>query len=178
MAIRCIVTGQKADGKSVIVADKQVEPISVSILPGTEFHRMWGANSPPTLPTDGEPPNQDGYFPPPGGYRFLFFTLGPDTVTLPEDLDLDAALVELATKLPGLGEAMEPDNPGMHTTDTVDLDLVVSGEVWLELDDGQEVHLQAGDCVVQNGTRHVWHNRSSEPAVLFVTLLGATRSAG
>ncbi len=71
---------------------------------------------------------------------------------------------------------MEPDHPGMHTTDTVDLDLVVSGEVWLELDDGEEVQLRAGDCVVQNGTRHAWHNRTSEPAVLFVTLLGAARA--
>ena len=177
MTIRCVVTGQKEEGRSVIVDDKQVEPISVSLLPGTEFHRMWGSNGPPTLPTAGQPPNQDGYFPPPGGYRFSFFTLGPDSVSMPDDLDLEAALVELGTKLPGLAEVMEPDHPGMHTTDTVDLDLVVSGEVWLELDDGEEVHLRAGDCVVQNGTRHAWRNRSSEPAVLFVALLGATRAS-
>ena len=56
----------------------------------------------------------------------------------------------------------------MHTTDTVDFDVVVSGEIWLELDDGAEVKLEAGDCVVQNGTRHSWHNRSSEPCVLAV----------
>ena len=176
MGIRCVVTGQQEDGKSVIVSDKEVEPITVSLLPGTQFHRLWGSDSAPTLPTDGTPPDQDRYFPPPDGYRFLFFTLGPDSVTVPEDLDLGAALVELGTKLPGLAEAMEPDNPGMHTTDTVDLDLVVSGEVWLELDDGQEVQMRAGDCVVQNGTRHVWHNRTSEPALLFVTLLGAHRA--
>ena len=174
--MRCVVTGQGSDGKAVIVADRQVEPITVSLLPGTQFHRLWGANTPPTLPTDGHPPNQDGYFPPPGGYRFGFFTLGPDSVSMPADLDLDAALVELGTKLPGLVEAMEPDHPGMHTTDTVDLDLVVSGEIWLELDDGAEVRLGVGDCVVQNGTRHAWHNRTSEPAVVFVTLLGATRA--
>ena len=70
---------------------------------------------------------------------------------------------------------MEPENPGMHTTDTVDIDVVISGEVDLELDDGSEVHLKAGDCVIQNGTRHAWRNRSDKPAVLFVTLLGAER---
>jgi mannose-6-phosphate isomerase-like protein (cupin superfamily) len=176
MTIRCVVTGQKKDGRSVIVADTQVEPIAVSLLPGTEFHQLWGADTPPTLPTEGKAPEHSGYFPPPGGYRFGFFTLGPDSVAMPEDLDLEAALVEIGTKLPGLAEVMEPDHPGMHTTDTVDLDLVVSGEVWLELDDGEEVHLQVGDCVVQNGTRHAWHNRTSEPAVLFVTLLGAART--
>ncbi len=177
MAMRCVVTGQEKDGKSVIVADTQVEPITVSLLPGTQFHQLWGADTPPTLPTDGQPPHRHGYFPPSGGYRFGFFTLGPDSVAMPADLDLDAALAELDTNLPGLAEVMEPDHPGMHTTDTVDLDLVVSGEIWLELDDGAEVQLRAGDCVVQNGTRHAWHNRTSDPAVLFVTLLGAARAA-
>ena len=52
----------------------------------------------------------------------------------------------------------------MHTTDTVDIDVVISGEVDLELDDGSEVHLRPGDCVIQNGTRHAWRNRTSEPA--------------
>jgi len=175
MAIRCVVTGQK-NGKSVFVSDAQVEPITVSLLPGTEFHRLWGSNSPPALPSAGEHPDQSGYFPPPGGYRFGFFTLGPESVSLPEDLDIEAALAELSTNLPGLAEVMEPDHPGMHTTDSVDLDLVLSGEVWLELDDGEEVHLRAGDSVVQNGTRHAWHNRTSKPAVLFVALLGAART--
>jgi mannose-6-phosphate isomerase-like protein (cupin superfamily) len=176
MTRRCVVTGQTDDGKSVVVADRQVEPIMVDLLPGTQFHRLWGANAPPTLPTDGTAPDQSGYFPPPGGYRFGFFTLGPDSVTIPEDLDLGSALADFDAKLPGLVGVLEPDHPGMHTTDTVDLDLVVSGEVWLELDDGEEVQLRAGDCVVQNGTRHAWHNRTPEPAVIFVTLLGAARA--
>jgi mannose-6-phosphate isomerase-like protein (cupin superfamily) len=176
MAIRCVVTGQNKDGKSVFVTDEEVEPIEASLLPGAEFHRLWGSDRPPTLPTGGEPPDHFGYFPPPGGYRFSFFTLGPDSVSMPEELDVEAALGELAAKLPGLAEVLEPDHPGMHITDTVDLDLVVSGEIWLELDDGQEVHLHAGDCVVQNGTRHAWHNRASEPAVIFVALLGAARN--
>ena len=64
-------------------------------------------------------------------------------------------------KLPGLIDVLEPNHPGMHTTDTVDFDIVISGEVYLELDDGEEVLLKAGDCVVQNGTRHAWHNRAS-----------------
>ena len=176
MGIRCVVTGQTADGTSVVVSDTAVEPITVSLLPGTAFHRLWGSNTAPRLPTDGTAPDQTGYFPPAGGYRFGFFTLGPDSVALPDDLDVGAALGELESKLPGLAAVMEPDHPGMHRTDTVDLDLVVSGEVWLELDDGAEVRLGPGDCVVQNGTRHAWHNRTSVPAVLFVTLLGAARS--
>jgi quercetin dioxygenase-like cupin family protein len=64
----------------------------------------------------------------------------------------------------------------MHTTDTIDYEVVISGEVWLELDDGAEVHLHPGDTVVQNGTRHAWHNKTDEPCVLAVALIGARRS--
>jgi len=59
----------------------------------------------------------------------------------------------------------------------VDFDVVVSGEVYLELDNGAEVHLKVGDCVVQNGTRHAWHNRSAQNCVIAVTLLGAERKS-
>jgi quercetin dioxygenase-like cupin family protein len=76
-----------------------------------------------------------------------------------------------------MADVMEPDHPGMHTTDTIDFDLVVAGEVWLELDDGAEVRLQVGDSVIQNGTRHAWHNRSSLPCTVAVAIVGAARSA-
>jgi len=42
MAMRCVVTGQKKDGTSVIVADTQVEPITVSLVPGTEVPSVVG----------------------------------------------------------------------------------------------------------------------------------------
>ena len=41
-----------------------------------------------------------------------------------EDLDIEAALAEFAQKLPGLGERLEPDHPGVHTTATIDLEFV------------------------------------------------------
>ena len=175
--MRRVVTG-KQNGKSVVVSDTDVEGIAASLLPGTVFHQMWGSDRLPMAPTDGAEPARDGYFPPPGGYRFAFFTLGPDSATPAADLDLEAALAEFQRKLPGLADVMEPDHPGMHTTATVDLDLVISGEIWLELDDGTEVHLRAGDCVIQNGTRHAWHNRTSEPTVMFAALLGAEPVGG
>jgi quercetin dioxygenase-like cupin family protein len=80
-------------------------------------------------------------------------------------------------RLPGLLDAMEPDHPGMHTTDTIDFDIVLSGDVWLELDDGAEVKLSTGDCVIQNGTRHAWHNRSNAPTTMASALIGARRHA-
>ena len=173
MNIRCVVTGRTPAGKSVFANDAAAEPITLDLLPGFQFHRLWGADSPPQLPSDGTPPPHPRYFPPLGGFRFGFFSLPPNTEKLAASTDLAAGFVELQTKLPGMAEVLEPTHPGMHTTDTVDFDVIVSGEVYLQLDDGAEVHLQAGDCVVQNGTRHAWHNRSSQPCVIAVTLIGA-----
>ena len=175
--MRRVVTGRTDNGKSVFVSDGQIEPIRLSLMPGLEFARVWGGDDTTSLPADGTPPAAPAFFPPERGYRFVFVTIPPEgSGELPEDLDLDGAFAEVNEKLPGMLEHNELENPGMHTTDTVDLDLVLSGEMDLELDDGAEVHLHAGDCVVQNGTRHAWHNRSSEPATMFVTLIGAARA--
>ena len=105
------------------------------------------------------------------------FTLGPQGVGLPADFDLEAGIAEVGQKLPGMIEVLEPDNPRMHTTDTIDFVVVLSGEVWLELDGGQQTLVKAGDIVVQNGTRHAWNNRSDQPCVMAVSLIGAIRAA-
>jgi mannose-6-phosphate isomerase-like protein (cupin superfamily) len=175
MKIRLVVTGHNPSGKSAIMKDAAVEPVTLRLLPGFEFHRIWGGDAVPKLPSDGTPSPNPRYFPPSSGFRFLFFTVPPNTHKLPEYPDLAAAFAELQEKLPGLAEVIEPMNPGMHTTDTVDFDVVLSGEVYLELDDGAEVLLKAGDCVVQNGTRHAWHNRSSKNCVIAVAIVGAQR---
>jgi uncharacterized cupin superfamily protein len=102
------------------------------------------------------------------------FSLPPASKTAPQaPADPAAATRELEAKLPGLASYMEPDAPGMHTTATIDFEVVLDGEVWLELDGGKEVHLRAGDTVVQNGTRHAWHNRGTQTARLAVFIVGA-----
>jgi mannose-6-phosphate isomerase-like protein (cupin superfamily) len=175
--MRRVVTGQTDTGKSVFVSDEQIEPIRLSLMPGLEFARVWGGDDTTSLPADGTPPAAPTFFPPERGYRFVFVTIPPEgSGALPEDLDVAGALAEVNEKLPGMLEHNEIDNPGMHTTDTVDLDLVLSGEMDLELDDGAEVHLRPGDCVVQNGTRHAWRNRSSEPCTMLSILVGARRA--
>jgi mannose-6-phosphate isomerase-like protein (cupin superfamily) len=175
MDIRCVVTGQNELGKSVFVRDTAVAPVTLSLLPGFEFHRLWGSEAVVELPSSGTAPPHPGYFPAEGGFRFGFFTIPPETTVASAPADLGPAFAEMHEKLPGMAEVLERENPGMHTTDTVDFDVVISGEVVLELDDGSEVLLKAGDCVVQNGTRHAWRNRSSANCVIAVTLVGAKR---
>jgi mannose-6-phosphate isomerase-like protein (cupin superfamily) len=174
MDARRVVTGHDADGKAVFVSDETVEPVTLALLPGSEFHLLWGADSTATFPDVGTKPVAHRYFPPIGGSRFGFFTIPPDGgAGAPADLDLGAALAEFEQKLPGMGEYLEPDNPGMHTTATIDYGVVLSGQATLELDDGAKVILGVGDTYVQNGTRHRWSNTGDVPAVLAVTLIGA-----
>jgi mannose-6-phosphate isomerase-like protein (cupin superfamily) len=176
MGTRRVVTGQTADGTSVFVSDEQVATKTFPLLPGWDFRPVWGSDVPVALPTDGTEPAAPLYFPPPAGFRFSVFTIGAQGEHVVEGIDVAAAFADFQEQLPGMVETLEPDDPGMHTTDTVDFDYVVSGEVHLELDDGAEVLLRAGDCVIQNGTRHRWNNRSDEPCTIVVAIVGADRA--
>jgi mannose-6-phosphate isomerase-like protein (cupin superfamily) len=175
MRIRRVVTGHDERGHAVFASDEVVEPLTIGSMPGAEFHRLWGGDVAPTFPDDGSPPAQPMFFPPVGGYRFAFFSVAPAGIEPPGDLDPESAAAAIDAVLPGMTSHMEADEPGMHTTDTIDFEVVISGEVVLELDDGAETTLRAGDTVVQNGTRHRWSNRGSEPAVLAVFIVGANR---
>ncbi len=173
-SVRRVVTGHDASGKAVVASDEWVDPLTLGLMPGSEFHLLWGGDAPPEFPDDGSRPATPAYFPAVGGFRFGQFAVPPmGSVNLPPDLDVGQAVAEVNDKLPGLLDHMEPDVPGMHTTSTIDFEVVLDGEIWLELDDGVEVHLQTGDCVVQNGTRHAWRNRGDITARLAVILLGA-----
>ncbi len=174
MGARRVVTGHGADGKAVFVSDEVVAPVSLALLPGMDFHLLWGSDTPGHFPDDGSRPDTGRYFPPLSGSRFVFFSIPPtEGPTIPSDLDLGAALEEFEQKLPGLVEYVEPDHPGMHTTATVDYGVVLSGHATLELDDGVSIQLHPGDTYVQNGTRHRWSNAGDVPAVIAVVLIGA-----
>ena len=173
--IRRVVTGHSPEGKAVFVSDEKVAAAPMGQSSAGGFHQLWGGDVAPTYPDDGRQPTQATFFPPVGGYRFLVVTMPPAGARPAPEGNAEAARSDADRRFPGLSAHMEKDNPGMHTTDTVDFEYVISGEIVLELDDGAEVVLHAGDTVVQNGTRHRWHNRSNEPAVYVAFLVGAHR---
>ncbi|HZC94478.1 MAG TPA: cupin domain-containing protein, partial [Mycobacterium sp.] len=59
-------------------------------------------------------------------------------------------------------------------TETADYVAVLSGEIDMELENGEVVHLKPGDVVVQRGTVHTWVNRGSVSAVTAFILIDAT----
>lgn len=143
--IRRVVTGHDWQGKARVVDDRDVEPITSELMPGFAAYRLWGRDERPTFPDDGWPRRAAAYFPPRDGSRFMINTVAPGELVPPPDLDVPAALAELERQMPGAMAAMEPDAPGMHTTDSIDYVLVVSGEATLELDDSEQTVLQAAE---------------------------------
>jgi hypothetical protein len=170
MDVRRVVTGHDASGKSVFVSDEAVAP-----QPVTGFHRLWGGDETQQFPGDGSMPDNHMYFPPIGGFRFGMFSIPPDSVA-GSDIDAVAGLADFEAEAPGLLRYMDLSDPGMHTTDTIDFEVVLEGTVILELDDGAEVTLTAGDTVVQNGTRHRWKNGGDTTARLAVFMCGAAHA--
>jgi hypothetical protein len=176
MNVRRVVTGHDKSGKSVFVSDEEVAPSQPMLMPSAEFHRLWGGDETSQFPGDGNQPDHVAYFPPVGGFRFGLFSIPPDDAPGPTDLDVPAALADMEAGMPGMMRYMDMTDPGMHTTDTIDFEIVIEGTPTLELDDGAKVTLHPGDTVVQNGTRHRWGNPGSSIARLAVFMVGANHS--
>jgi mannose-6-phosphate isomerase-like protein (cupin superfamily) len=172
---RRVVTGVTSRGKSVFIHDG-LPPRLTEPYPGCEMFIVWSTDDVVQLPTPGrdETVSIESFSPSLHGTRFLV-TRWPAGSKLLDD-DLRPSPEEFAQRMPGIAETVESEDPSMHTTDTIDYGVVISGEMWLELDDGAEVHLCAGDCVVQNGTRHAWRNRGKAPTVMAFVMVGAHRS--
>jgi hypothetical protein len=170
-----VVSGRDRDGQSVVLANEPVEVTTTAVFPGLEFFLVWGTkNGFATLSGTEEVPLLRPFFPGPGGTRLLFARYAPESST-PEPIGEGAQLrAEAAEKLPGLADVIEPDQGGMHTTDTIDYGVCLEGELFLKLDD-DEVLITPGTVVVQLGARHAWHNHSDHAALMCFVALGAER---
>jgi mannose-6-phosphate isomerase-like protein (cupin superfamily) len=164
--MRRVVIGSDSDGRSVVASDDEV------VAPASGFVTVWDGDAPPLLPSDGQRPAVGpAFFPPPGGFRTVVFSMAPES-SRPPVQDTEA---ERVATIRGALRRRPDDAPGMHQTDTVDIEYVLDGEIDLELDNGVEVHLSAGQWVVQNGTRHSWHNRGTRPCTIIAFFVGASR---
>ncbi|WP_425065874.1 cupin domain-containing protein [Reyranella sp.] len=177
-----VVTGRDAAGKSVFRSfDVTPRIVEIDSNPGLAFHEMYITEGVPQLTGQEPDPMLKGTiaFPGPGGTMFRLISYPgrrPEGYKPPAGVTLESALKELNDKVPGMGDVMERGAPGMHTSDTIDYGIVVRGEMTLELDDGQKIHLRQGDCIVQNGTRHRWRNPLTEPCLMAFVSIGGKRA--
>jgi len=179
--MRRVVTGHSGAGKAVVASDGDApRVIELQNYPGYAMHEIWSTPPRPLLPEGGEDPTleMDHFIPAPGETRFSIMQIPPiaeiERLAQSGSIDIGQAFVEFAEAMPDMGGAMEPDNSGMHVTNSIDYIVVLKGEISCLLDDGAEVHLHAGECLVQCGTRHAWLNKGSEPCVVASVMVGAS----
>ncbi len=168
--VRRVVTGHDANGRSVILYDT-VSPhvecvMGIPTLGPTELWatcetpaRNTGSPDPVTLPVKIAPPERGSVF---------------RVVEFPPDKDWQGRIRPGAslTEAPGNGS-----DPMMHRTRSLDYVVVMSGEIWAVMDEGEAL-LRAGDVMVQRGTNHAWSNRSDAPCVIAFVLIDAEPIAG
>lgn len=157
---RRIVTGLKA-GKSTIIQDGLVENISEHI-PGLIISDVWATNTMPVnLGKDVQLENTLFPFTQKNGSYFRYVCIPPDTEIMPHFESVK----------------MQSDNshPLMHKTETLDYIIILSGEIYLILEE-KETLLRAGDIVIQRATNHAWSNRSDSPCIQLAILLDAKES--
>ena len=173
---RRVVT-EDVKGKSVVQSDESLLAYEFKSVPGYEHTLLWINPAIPDLSNEQRFDRYpDSVVPGPGGTSLHFVTFPPGSVFADPFFDAEASQEEALVRLRGLADHFEKADPGMHKTNTVDYALVYDGEMWLELDDGETLHLDRGDVVVQNGTRHAWRNKGTKPATMLFFLNGARES--
>lgn len=174
--IRRVVTGEDEDGRSVFTHVEDVAPL---MLGQTRWFGVWGWDEPPSFPHHSD----EAYvprsaFPAPDGrglrINAIEFPPGAGVADATGSAALEVSTADAWKRLleaQAHGHVIDLET-GMHATDTVDIGIVISGEVCVEQDDG-EVVLRPGDVYVQNGATHAWRNRSSEPCLTVFLLMSA-----
>lgn len=142
--IRRVVTGHNKEGRARIRSDEAFTP---SPIPSGDanFALLWTTA---TLPADNNDETD-------GRLRDAGLTLQQGSV------------IRVVDMLPG-------GTSPMHRSNSIDYGIVISGEVELELDDGEKTVLGAGDICIQRGTIHLWRTVGDKPCRIVFVLTQAS----
>lgn len=167
--VRRIVTGHNMEGKAVVLMDGQPSRVNHNYSGRTSTLFWVTDRTPADNLDDADAGDREIGIPPPvGGSVFRIVDYPPDDTPEPDSDDAPPPM-------PGHEAVHRPGDArhfGMHRTDTIDYAIVMSGEIDLLLDE-DEVHLQAGDVIVQRGTIHAWANRGAETCRIAFILIDA-----
>jgi mannose-6-phosphate isomerase-like protein (cupin superfamily) len=173
--IRRVVTGHDGKGKAIVLSDGPVPSVHGNPLRrGQLSYEVWKTSAMPVpiAAEELEPTTGPRKLQPPAMGSVLRISIVP-----PDGDDLGKLTPEQARerfRASGAGDASTYGrggrHPMMHRTETVDYAVVLEGEIVLLLDEG-DVHLKAGDVVIQRGTSHAWSNRSGKPVKMLYVLI-------
>ena len=170
--IRRVVTGHDDKGVAKVIMDAEATCIlQRPNRPGVTLTNLWQVDTTPAQmerhddPVTGPPIPH----PPKNGSIFRIVQFDPEDPEVLATLDGKAAFAEMGA---GANVVEGARHPFMHRTDSVDYAVVLTGEIYMMMDE-DEVLLKAGDTVVQQGTNHAWSNRGTEPCQIAFILVDA-----
>ncbi len=166
---RVVVSGVDSAQRSTVIADGPTTTWAQR-PDGSLVMDLWRADALPVSVGADSTQTGDVLGVPRGGLVVRMCTFAPNS-----DMDAaaySAAIAEVYGQQPHSNDV--GDVPGMHRTDSVDVVTVIGGEIYAVLE-STETLLRAGDCFIQRGTVHAWHNRSGEPATVVSTMISADR---
>jgi len=172
-ALKRIVTANE-NGRSRVHIDGG--PANVLSADEAGLAEIWTAALTKDAILDGEDRLKDAPVrlePDAGMVKVRWFTVPPeDASTTAEEKEAAAAF---AFEAAGAAHARVDvtRHPMMHKTGTLDVIILVKGEVRLLLDDSPPVAMKPGDVVVQRATNHAWVNDGEETALLVAVLMDA-----
>jgi mannose-6-phosphate isomerase-like protein (cupin superfamily) len=169
--VRRVVTSHDATNKAFALFDGDTPHRMVREGSGTVAHMIWVTDGSPADMTGDKDSGGTmvGTAPPAHGSvcRVVDFPPAGDTSKLPNDAMQSHLPAEFAVP-----KAWPPSHPFMHRTRTIDYAIVLDGEIDMVMDDS-EVHLKAGDILVQQGTNHAWVNRGDKFCRICFVLIDA-----
>ncbi|MGH7091575.1 MAG: cupin domain-containing protein [Stellaceae bacterium] len=167
--VRRVVTGHNAAGKSAFIMDGAAPMVNAGSS-GVTVTELWETRATPASNAGAEDPTRHAFrLPPPrNGSNFRIIEYRPDKERV-------AQLRQPATAHNSTLEGYQRDlanqrHPGFHKTDTIDYAVVLKGEIWALMDEG-EVLLKTGDVLIQRGTNHAWSVRTDEPSTVAFVLI-------
>jgi naringenin degradation protein FdeH len=168
-AIRRVVTGHDAAGKAVVLLDGVAPNVKVRQGAGFVHSLLWVTDESPAdiSATTDRADRTIGVAPPEGGTILRLVDFPPVTPQA-EAIDHETLVKDMGAGHGGSAAR----HPYMHRTRTLDYAVVLEGEIDMLLDDS-DVHLRAGDVVVQQGTNHAWVNRSGQTCRVAFVLVDA-----
>jgi mannose-6-phosphate isomerase-like protein (cupin superfamily) len=171
--IRRVVTGHDAAGRSTFIIDAVTPHVFQRSKGSAIVHELWEtAATPADNRGNADAIARDHRLPPPqSGSVFRVIEYPPDSQRLAA-IAREEALPDDGSGRAAATDRNSPRHAGFHKTAAIDYAIVLSGEIYAMMDDG-EVLLKAGDVLVQRGTNHAWSNRTEEPAVVAFVLIDA-----
>ena len=157
--VRLVVAKTGADGKGHFVEPAPPARFGAPDIVDVAF--VWGSAATPDLPDGiGQPPAQI-HMHGAGGSTFGIVCYHANSAGKFDEAQRGA-----------MGNEVHDD--GMHKTDSIDYDVVISGKIDVYLDGGEMRTLGQGDMIVMAGANHSWQNPYDEPCIFATVNLGAT----